>query len=262
MPETLITEQSLHQGTLVALHGNLASSAWWASLLAEPPVGWRVLAPDLPGFAGSAHMGEVSISAYATWLRDWLANHLDPGECPVLLGHSLGGAVALEYAARQPAEISGLALAASAPLDGLITPEEHYPLLELLREDKFLLEMHIGALFPSQQPANFTQLVHDASRMARTHYSGNARALSTWKVDPAALAGLPVLVLGGELDRLTTPDMVHAQAAALGCRATILSGLGHGFPQEDALAFLQHLQPFLNQLPNDRLDSYVTLETT
>lgn len=255
-------EQSRQRGTLVALHGNFASSAWWSSLLAHPPVGWRVLAPDLPGFAGSTHEGEVSISAYAAWLRSWLAEHLGSGERPALLGHSLGGAVALEYASRWPAEIRGLILAASAPLGGLVTPEEHYPVLEQLREDTSLLALRLGTLFPSRRPANFTQLVNDASRMARTHYSGNARALSTWQTDPAVLADLPALVLGGELDRLITPDMVHAQAAALGSRPTILSGRGHGFPQEDAPAFLQHLQPFLDTLPNDRLDSYVTLETT
>ena len=41
--------------TLVALHGNFASSRWWVDLLAAPPAGWRVLAPDLPGFAGTPH---------------------------------------------------------------------------------------------------------------------------------------------------------------------------------------------------------------
>jgi len=231
---------------LVALHGNFASSAWWEGLLADPPSGWRVLAPDLPGFAGTGHAGEVSIAAYADWLEGWLAEQ--GVSRPVLLGHSLGGAVVLEAAARDPQGYAGLILAASAPLDGLVTPEEHYPVLELLRHDATLRERSLGALFPSGQPANFARLVEDAGRMASTHFSGNARALAGWRVDAAQIAGLPTLVLGGELDILVTPELVRAQAAALGTSATVLPGRGHGFPQEDPAAFRASLEKFLATL--------------
>lgn len=239
-------DQPLSGRTLVALHGNFASGAWWEALLADPPGGWRVLAPDLPGFAGSEHAGEISIAAYADWLEGWLA--AQSVTRPVLLGHSLGGAVVLEAAARRPDAYAGLVLAASAPLTGLVTPEEHYPVLELLRGNGQLREMSLGALFPSGRPANFTQLVEHAGQMAPGHYSGNARALASWSADPARLAGLPVLVLGGELDTLVTPELVRAQAAALGVGATVLPGRGHGFPQEDPQTFRELLAPFLATL--------------
>lgn len=232
---------------LVALHGNFASSAWWRDLQADPPPGWRVLAPDLPGFAGTPFGGEVSLPAYADWLAGWLAEQ--EVSRPVLLGHSLGGAVALELAARAPQAYAGLILAASAPLTGLVTPEEHYPVLELLRVNPQLRELSLGALFPSGKPAHFAELVEDAGRMAASHYSGNARALAGWRVDAARLAGLPVLVLGGALDTLVTPDMLRAQAAALGTSATVLEGRGHGFPQEDPAAFRARLAEFLATLP-------------
>ncbi|WP_189071405.1 alpha/beta fold hydrolase [Deinococcus sedimenti] len=228
--------------TLVALHGNFASARWWVDLLADPPAGWRVLAPDLPGFAGTPHKGEISIGSYADWVQDWLRAQGIEG--PVLLGHSLGGAVALEVAAREPQALSGLVLAASAPLGGLVTPEENYPVLELLRTTPPLMEASLGALFPSRRPANFADLLADGANMAVTHYSGNARALAAWRVDAAPLAGLPTLVLGGELDPLITPDMVRAQATALGTAATILPGRGHGFPQEDPAAFRALLDGF------------------
>lgn len=239
-------EQPVPGRVLVALHGNFASSAWWADLLAAPPEGWRILAPDLPGFAGTEHDGEVSIAAYADWLEAWLAEQ--GVSRPVLLGHSLGGAVVLETAARDPQRYAGLILAASAPLSGLVTPEEHYPVLELLRQDTSLREMSLGALFPSGRPANFARLVEDAGRMASTHFSGNARALAGWRVDAARIGGLPVLVLGGELDTLVTPELVQAQAAALGTSATVLPGRGHGFPQEDPAAFRAALEQFLATL--------------
>ena len=231
---------------LIAVHGNFASSAWWDDLRAEPPHGWTIHTPDLPGFAGTERGGEVSIARYADWLARYVADR--KLERPVLLGHSLGGAVVLETVSRSTDAYAGLVLAASAPLGGLVTPEENYPVLELLPGNASLLELSLEALFPSGRPANFGQLLADAARMAPELYSGNARALAEWRVDPETVTGLPVLVMGGELDLLITPDMVRAQGDALGVPVRILAGLGHGFPQEDPGAFLAELQTFLERL--------------
>ncbi|MGY2895041.1 alpha/beta fold hydrolase [Deinococcus sp. UYEF24] len=231
---------------LIAVHGNFASSAWWDDLRASPPRGWTVHTPDLPGFAGTPHPGEVSIARYADWLAGYVADR-SLGR-PVLLGHSLGGAVVLEAASRSAQRYAGLVLAASAPLGGLVTPEENYPVLELMPTDSRLLELSLSALFPSGRPANFARLAHDAARMAPALYSGNARALADWSVNPAALAGLPTLVQGGQLDPLITPEMVRAQGEVLGVPVKVHAGVGHGFPQEAPAAFLVEVQAFLDRL--------------
>lgn len=233
--------------TLVAIHGNFASSAWWAELQRHPPSGWTVLAPTLPGFAGTPLTTDVSITAYADWLLDWIDAAGAP--TPVLLGHSLGGAVALDAASRHPTRVRALILAASAPLGGLVTPQENYPVLELLRSSPTLLEQSLAALFPSRWPANFAALVQDAAHMHPAQYSGNARTLSTWRVDPETLSPMPVLVTGGDLDQLIAPDMIRAQADALHTTSVILPGRGHGFPHEDPAAFLATIEPFLHALP-------------
>ena len=232
--------------SLIAVHGNFASSAWWDDLKAAPPTGWTVHTPDLPGFAATQPGSEVSVACYADWLTHYVAEQ--QLERPVLLGHSLGGAVVIQAASRDPAAYAGLILAASAPLGGLITPEENYPVLELLPGSPRLLELSLGALFASRRPANFGRLLHDAARMAPELYSGNARALAAWSVAPESLSGLPVLVMGGELDSLITPEMVRAQGEALGVPVRLLAGVGHGFPQEDPGTFLAELQLFLDGL--------------
>ncbi|THF85741.1 alpha/beta hydrolase [Deinococcus sp. KSM4-11] len=233
---------------LVAVHGNFASAVWWSELLADSPSGWRVLVPTLPGFGGTHHpAGLVSIPAFAAWLSAWLTGR-GVGR-PVLLGHSLGGAVALELAAQAPETVAGLILAASAPPSGLVTPEENYPVLDLLRTHRPVREASLSALFPSGRPGNFAQYVEDAGRMHEGHYSGNARALAAWRIDPVALRGVPTLVMGGALDTLVTPDMVRATADVLGSRPFILDGVGHGFPQENPAGFREHVTVFLNALP-------------
>jgi len=151
-----------------------------------------------------------------------------------------GEVAAIETASRDPDTYAGLILAASAPLGGLVTPEENYPVLELLPSNASLLELSLGALFPSGRPANFSQLLGDAVRMAPDLYSGNARALAAWSVAPEALAGLP--------DLLITPEMVRAQGEALGVPVRLLAEFGHSFPQEAPGAFLDELREFLSGL--------------
>ncbi|MFC4456656.1 alpha/beta hydrolase [Deinococcus sonorensis] len=234
-----------HGRPLLALHGNFASSRWWDDLLAEPPGGWEVIAPDLPGFAGTPTDPDVSIPAYADAV--WALMQQEHLHGAVLLGHSLGGAVALDLAARHKAAVGGLVLAASAPLGGLHTPEENYPVLALLQHDDQLRALSIGALFPTRPPETLPDLIRDAGRMHPGHYHGNARALAGWQVDPARLRGLPALVMGGALDALITPAMVREQAEALGVPPHLLPG-GHGFPQEHPQTFLTELSAFLQTL--------------
>lgn len=230
---------------LVAVHGNFASARWWTALRENPPCGWRVLTPDLPGFAGTEPLAEASIPAYASWLRDWL--QAQKVQRPVLLGHSLGGAVVLEYATLFPGEVAGVILAASAPLEGMVTPEENYPVLEMLAQNTSMREASLAALFHSRRPENFLALVEDAGRMDQGHYAGNARALASWQVDARKLK-LSALVLGGSEDRLIRPEMVLRQAHLLGAEAHILQERGHGFPQEDPAQFREVIEPFLSSV--------------
>jgi pimeloyl-ACP methyl ester carboxylesterase len=80
---------------------------------------------DLPGHGRSTGSGRDSIAAYADWLIDFIdAARL---ERAVLVGHSMGGAIALDAALRFPARVAGLGLVATgarlrvapAVLDGL-----------------------------------------------------------------------------------------------------------------------------------------------
>jgi len=233
---------------LLALHGNFASSAWWRDLVRDPPPGVRVVAPDLPGFAGTSAPVAITIPALADAVEAFARQA--KLERPVLLGHSLGGAVALELATRDPSAYRGLVLAASAPLSGLKTPEENYPLLELMRTTPALVEASFRSLFPSRLPGDFEEFVRDAARLDARGYSGFARALESWRV-PERPLGLPTMVLGGMLDALATPDMVRALAASLGVEAVLLEGRGHGFPQEDPAWFRARLAAFVQDIKRD-----------
>jgi lipase len=89
---------------VVCLHGVTASGGHFASLASELARTHRVLAPDLLGHGESSHE--------PPWRID---EHLDAversvGSAPVWLGHSFGGRLAFEHAARRPEEVERLVL--------------------------------------------------------------------------------------------------------------------------------------------------------
>jgi pimeloyl-ACP methyl ester carboxylesterase len=117
-------------GTLVLLHGLGGSAASYAPLLKMLlPLGHRIVALDLPNHGGrlclplTALPGDANL-AYREPCMQAVTEVLDAclGERPVtLLGHSLGGWVAMRYALHAPRRIAGLVL--QAP-DGAPWPQD------------------------------------------------------------------------------------------------------------------------------------------
>ena len=81
--------------------------------------GWRLLAPDLRGHgeSGWAEPPAYAVGDFAADLGAWIDAHA-PGRV-ALVGHSMGGRVALGYAAHHPERVRGLVL-----LDTRLTPVE------------------------------------------------------------------------------------------------------------------------------------------
>ena len=87
--------------TLVLLHGNFGSWRWWEPVLERLPSGYRVYAPDLRGCGDSARPGfGHNIEVLTSDVFDFITSL---NLCDVhLVGHSLGGAVALQAARDHP----------------------------------------------------------------------------------------------------------------------------------------------------------------
>jgi pimeloyl-ACP methyl ester carboxylesterase len=104
---------------LVLVHGAGTSSAIWRRTMPRLAGGRRVVAPDLPGYGGSPAAGRGFALEEVT---DRLAVGLaDAGvRAPYdLVGHSMGGAIAILLAARHPERVRRLVLVAPAGLAAL-----------------------------------------------------------------------------------------------------------------------------------------------
>jgi pimeloyl-ACP methyl ester carboxylesterase len=100
---------------VVFIHGLLGSHHDWATLLDDLSAHHRVLALDLFGHGASAKpMGDYSLGAHAATVRD-LLDHLGIGAV-TLVGHSLGGGIAMQFAYLFPERVAGLVLVSSGGL--------------------------------------------------------------------------------------------------------------------------------------------------
>jgi pimeloyl-ACP methyl ester carboxylesterase len=96
---------------IVLVHGTRLSRAAWSPQVARLARDFRVVAPDLPGHGALADIPFTLAGA-----ADWLAEVIDEaaGGRAIVVGHSLGGYVAMELAARSPERVAGLVLAGAS----------------------------------------------------------------------------------------------------------------------------------------------------
>ena len=95
---------------VVLLHCTAGSGRQWADVAEALRPNFRVIAPDLCGYGGTAHWpgnGTFNLAVEA----DLVAALLDMlGKSAHIVGHSYGGAVALQFASRHPRYVKTLTL--------------------------------------------------------------------------------------------------------------------------------------------------------
>jgi pimeloyl-ACP methyl ester carboxylesterase len=103
----------------VNIHGYFAGGGmyWRESARLAEQMGWRVVNPSLPGFGGSDPLDwqDISLERLADQVMA-VVHHVDAGPV-MLLGHSMGGAVAVQFAHDHPRRTLGVVYR-----DGVSTP--------------------------------------------------------------------------------------------------------------------------------------------
>lgn len=208
----------------VNVHGYFAGGRMYAreSARLAQCLGWRVVNPSLPGFGGSDPLGwhEVSVGALADQLCH-VVDHLEVGPV-VLLGHSMGGAVAVRYAHDRPERTLGLVYRA-----GVATPAwrdrrgfvrtavsafspNAAPLADLVAA--FAIEAP-GLLLgkPGTLPALLPDVGRNVKTMGLTLPVGAMLMAVDLRAEVGALAdaGIPMLAEWGSSDRIVGASAAH-----------------------------------------------------
>jgi pimeloyl-ACP methyl ester carboxylesterase len=231
--------------TLVLVHGAGGSADLWEPQLAGLADVARIVAPDLPGHGPLRGRGGVSVPAYAEWLAGFLSA-LDAGPV-VLVGHSMGGAIAQTLALARPDHLAGLILIGTGARLRVLPR-----LVELLRERSVEgLRLIRDLSFADGAPAEGVEAVERVLREAAPLVTlGDYLACDRFDVRDR-LPGLrvPTLVLTGTEDRLTPLTRGRFLADTIpGARLVEVPAAGH-FPQlEQPAPVNAAIREFLAQL--------------
>jgi esterase len=171
---------------MVILHGLLGSSRNWVKAGKALATRFDVFALDLPNHGDSPSMPNMTFDAVAKCILEWMDEHAL--SAPVLLGHSLGGKVAMRMAGRYPDRCKALAVAD-------IAPREYEPHSRTVIEAMLGLDL---ASFQSRRDAEdaLREVIPDSGlrRFMLTNLVRNGDALA-WQVNlEGLLHSLPRLI--------------------------------------------------------------------
>jgi pimeloyl-ACP methyl ester carboxylesterase len=112
----IVGYQMAGEGPVVGLiHGITSTSESWRRVMPRLAERYTVVAPDLLGHGGSAKpQGDYSLGAYASGIRDLMG--VLGADSGTVVGHSLGGGIALQFAYQFPEYCERLVLISSGGL--------------------------------------------------------------------------------------------------------------------------------------------------
>lgn len=252
--------------TILLIHGMAGSSRTWRDVMPTLSQRHRVIAADLMGHGESAKpMGDYSLGAHASGLRD-LLTRLEIHRTTVV-GHSLGGGVALQLAYQHPELCERLVLVGSGGLGrgvswllrtcSLPGSELVLPLVApgYVRDhgntvNKWLGDHNIRHSRFAEMWRAYSSLAEPENRRAfiRTLRSvvdfGGQTVSANDRLYLAA--AVPTLIIWGTRDIIIPVEHAYAAHAAIpGSRLEIFPGIGH-FPQsEDPEHFIEVLTDFI-----------------
>jgi pimeloyl-ACP methyl ester carboxylesterase len=248
---------------LVLVHGLAGCAANWVELAPRVALRRRVLVPDLPGHAGSSALPAApNLDAFVEPLR-LVAEHEGMLPAPVV-GHSLGGLVALRWAIRRPNDVSSLVLAGAAGIgSGTRWAEFWISLFGLMRPTKAIapLRRAIGrrtllrrAIFTRWQVADPLSLSLDAIEQLLVGSRLHADVLSAGEAlvadDPRrelARVRCPALVLWGARDQQLRIEDGFEYARRLRAPLRTIADCGHLLIVERPDACATAIEDFLER---------------
>ena len=254
---------------IVLIHGITGNSEQWGQVIPALAENYTVVAPDLLGHGQSAKpRGDYSLGAFAVGVRDLLIalGH----RRATVVGHSLGGGIAMQFVYEYPVFAERLVLVSSGGLGREVHPllrAATLPGAELVLPVIASQRLH-GAGFGVAQvlKAFGLRAGSDLEEMARGYASladvgarqaflhslravidpGGQRVSATDRLYLAA--EVPTLLVWGEADRIIPVEHgIEAQEAIPGSRLEVFEGAGHFPHRTDPDRFVDVLVDFVER---------------
>jgi pimeloyl-ACP methyl ester carboxylesterase len=222
---------------LLLVHG-FGGAAWNFSELAPLLPGRRLIIPDLPGHGASSPLPAPTLTGFADVLAEILDGPVD------VLGHSLGGVVALRLAERHPSLVRSLVLAAAAGISSSTRWAEITIALTGIVQPGRIAGRRVGRVARSRRLRNFVfggfevanpdllteRAVHGFLRGPTMHTDALGAGLALVADDPRQdldRVRCPVLVLWGARDKQVPLEDGFEYARRLGAPLRVIADCGH-----------------------------------
>jgi len=254
------TSEGRGETAIVLLHGNFGSQRHWSLFCDKLHPSFSAYAVDLRGCGDSgAPQTGYDIETLSEDVFFFI-NEMGIKSFH-LVGHSLGGAVAQQFAATYPEQILSLTLVAPAPAEGLASLQKGGLLNKLYSPtsafeviSKFgMAKPALTATFKKTMPSLknniklMKMLVDDAIKMDSKALHGFYNTLKTWNGLPLLKKfSFPVLIIHGGLDKVVEAAPLERMAKLISnCRLSQWRNVGHAPQLEKPDAFKHLLDNFI-----------------
>ncbi|OBX25298.1 pimeloyl-ACP methyl ester carboxylesterase [Gelidibacter algens] len=232
------------QGNVVVLlHGFLETSIMWKNLISEIDNTHRVIAIDLLGHGQTGCLGYIHTMEMMAEAVGFVLDYLKI-KTAILIGHSMGGYVALAFAEAHPEKVERLCLVNSTPFSD--SPERQINRDRAVRavkqNHKNFIRMSIANLFSVDHREQFVEEIEFIKMVAmKLPVQGIVAALEGMKIrkDRSGIlknSDVPKLVILGHQDPVLEYDTVLPQLKGLGVEIVAFVG-GH-------MSYIENIKEF------------------
>jgi len=236
---------------LVVIHGGGNGARAWMDNLAELSTHYTVYAPDLPGFGRSQPISDdFQVSDFVDFVEGF-ASSLEL-ERFHLVGHSLGGGIALHYALKFPHKIGRLVLVSSMFLGKEIALWTRFlsssALFRSLGEAGIAVFKAVGWLVrllyaPFEFVLPFSRLQMGIGRTVIT-----LQGQTTVLLNRLSELVMPTLLVWGARDAIVPARHAYAAAQVIpDCKLHVFDGCGHSVYRQRVPEFSQLLVNFIGR---------------
>jgi pimeloyl-ACP methyl ester carboxylesterase len=220
---------------LVLLHGFIESLDIWGDFSIELSAEFKILAIDLPGHGGTEQFGDVHTMELMADTVKAVLEHLKIQEC-VMIGHSMGGYVTMEFASKYPEYLKGIGLFHSSVFaDRPEAKQNRERTIEIIKSDKQgFIRNFIPDLFAPSNRTKYASEINGLKEGALTiSKSSIIAALAGMKERKdhqrtISILDVPVLFIAGKEDqRIPISKVIEMISLPKHCDILILSNVGH-----------------------------------
>jgi pimeloyl-ACP methyl ester carboxylesterase len=230
-----------HEQSLIFIHASGGDHSAWSHQYAALHKQYNIVAINLPGHGSSEGNGESDIGSYCLWVKK-LLDILQLNNV-ILVGHSLGAAISLQFALNYPQKIEGIVTVGGGMkmpvnpslLEFLKTnPAESVELICKFSVAKENREKFMAPLIKTMAHTRIDVLQGDLSACDKFDISQEISKISS-----------KTLVICGAEDKMTPPDFSRQISENIsGAKLCLIEGAGHMVMMERPEEFNETLNNF------------------